>query len=81
MGSYEVFVRCRLFGLLAVWVSSGTLWDLILGAFWIPMGAFLWFRKVLGTGWNFDVFWDLPCGTPDREDTVRSCLSLVPGSS
>ena len=35
-------------------------WDLILGAFWIPWGAFGWFGRVLEIGWNFDVFWDLP---------------------
>ena len=38
----DVFVRYHLSGVLAIWVSSGTLWDLILGAFGVPWGAFWW---------------------------------------
>ena len=40
------------------------LWQLILGAFGVPLAPFLWFRGVLEMGWNFDVFWDLPLGRP-----------------
>jgi len=26
----------------------------------VPWGAFWWFGRVLGTGWNLDGFWDPP---------------------
>ena len=28
----------------------------------------MWFWRVLETGWNFDVFWDLPLGPQDSEN-------------
>ena len=52
----DVFVRFLLFDFLAIGRSAGMLWDLILGAFWVPLGSFLWFLWVLGMGWIFDVF-------------------------
>ena len=53
------------------------LWDLILEAFWVPLGSFLWFWGVLGMGWNFDVFWDLPWGGPGSENKVRLGLKAA----
>ena len=35
------------------------------GVFWKPWGHFLWFWRLLETGWSFDVFWDLPMGPQD----------------
>jgi len=43
------------------------LWDLILEAFWVPLGSFLWLWGVLGPGWNFDGFYGVPCATPEGE--------------
>ncbi len=54
------------------------LWDLILEAFWVPLGSFLWFWGVLGMGWNFDVFWDLPWGGPGFGNKVSGWLKAAP---
>ena len=54
------------------------LWDLILEAFWVPWWSFLWFLGVLGTGWNFDVFWDPPWGGPGGVKSVSVRLNPPP---
>jgi len=56
----DVLVRFLLFRFSTIGRSTGMLWQLILGAFWVPLAPFLWFRGVPEMGWNFDVFWDPP---------------------
>ena len=57
-------------------IAPGALWDIILGAFWVPLGAFWWFGRVLGTGWNFDVFQG---GQASRVRGQMAQIPLSPG--
>ena len=49
------------------------LWDLILKGFSTPGTLFLWFLRVLETGWNFDGFQDPP------KSTVPHWLGVILG--
>ena len=60
----EVLARFHFCSLVVLWMLSGTVWEVILRAFRAPWGAFLWFGRVLGTGWNLDEFWDPPWRDP-----------------
>ena len=43
-----VFLKFQTFNLFDILGSSGTAWDLILAAFWVPGAAFSWSVRVLG---------------------------------
>ena len=53
----EVLARFHFCSLMVIRMLSGTVWELILGAFWRLWAPFWWFGRVLGTGWNLDEFW------------------------
>ncbi len=44
----------------------------------LPLGGFWWFGRVLGTGWNFDEFWDLPRDHPRGRELGRPWLNATP---
>ena len=43
-----VFLKLQIFDFVDILGSSGTAWDFILAAFWVPGAAFSWSGRVLG---------------------------------
>ena len=44
----DVFLKLQIFDFIDILGSSGTAWDLIFAAFWMPGAAFWWSGRVLG---------------------------------
>ena len=74
-GKYLGFCEVQPFPL----ICSGRVWDFILRGFRVPCGQFLWFWRVLETGWNFDVFWGLTWGAQVEATRSGGGLCLVWG--
>ena len=55
----------RLLG--SIWRHTGGIGRLLCGIWSIVE----WFGRVMGTGWNFDGFWDPPWDHPNPENMIR----------
>ena len=79
----ELLARFHFCSLMVIRMLSGTVWELILGAFWRPWAPFWWFGRVLGTGQNLDGFLDPPRGDPGlrhQPPEVVTSRFLAPGN-
>ena len=61
-----------------LWPGDGFRW--VFSDFWLPLGHFFWFLRVLETGLKFDDFSRIPWGDPSWEHHPRRvvrCLSVA----
>ena len=76
MGTQSIVNNSKIEG--SQFLVEGSLFCSILTLFGVPLGSFLWCLGVLGMGWNFDVFWDLPWGVPGFGTSVSRWLNVTP---